>query len=185
MAATNCPPHPVSVAGRAGRVSQTRVRPWQAMGRQRFSGREGHRLPDVVPQGCATLLLFQIILPTCERPSHRISHYIPQAILAPASSQEGLGRPGYIAAVTVSNLSDPLSLSASDRLSYQFHHITQASTHTLSQIGLIPCCRTTSPGPRAEVEDLSALTQVHNMSSPSCCDPPCGNGYCTQRVYIV
>lgn len=27
--------HPVSVAGRAGRVSQTRVRPWLAMGRQR------------------------------------------------------------------------------------------------------------------------------------------------------
>lgn len=27
--------YPVSVAGRAGRVSQTRVRPWLAMGRQR------------------------------------------------------------------------------------------------------------------------------------------------------
>ncbi|KAI7788452.1 hypothetical protein LA080_010785 [Diaporthe eres] len=34
------------------------------------------------------------------------------------------------------------SLSASDRLSYQFNHITHTSTHTLSQIGLIPCCRT-------------------------------------------
>lgn len=116
MAGANSPSYPVSVAGRAARESQTRVRPWLVMAGRRpeegviVSRTSSHKV--VLP-----LLMFQDVLPACRRSSHRLSRISIPLQIRPTREflhllcpRKGLGTPGYKTAVTVSNLSDSLPL---------------------------------------------------------------------------
>lgn len=112
MAGANSPSYPVSVAGRAGRESQTRVRPWLVM-----AGRgpdEGSSSPGRRPTRLYCSANVPGFAASLQEVIQQPVPHIPQRLLC-TSFVRGEPRPprrgtSYNSAVTVSNLSDSLPL---------------------------------------------------------------------------
>lgn len=174
-------PHQRSRTGWTGKPD-----PRQAMlllevghGRQRFL-EKGHRLP-------ASSHKVVLPYPGTTVPGHPASsargcptEYLPRHPTYPTAgcptgrscTSSAPEEPRHAGGTTLqrpSHTCPTLCLSASDRLSYQFNHITHASTHTLSQIGLIPCCATTPSGAQSRDQrslraaTCSTASHLHNV----------------------
>jgi hypothetical protein len=157
MAAANPPSHPASAAhglnGKA-RPASGHGRPWQAM-----AGRvsKGHRLPDV-----SQVITGESVVPHADCLSH-ICHSRPSH------------KPGVLGQVQDFSRRLKLVLPSPTPpvIVYRINSITSCTlpTHALSQIGLIPCCRTRVPRSQRQQTELaespcchsSATANLHNV----------------------
>lgn len=177
MAAANSPPCPISVlCSRTGWTGKPDPRQAMLLEVGPMAGRGFWRRVIVSRRRPTRLscsargLLFQVILPALRGAVPQNIPHVPRhhVLSAPGEPRPGTqARRGHNTAVAEwpSHTCPTLCLSASDRLSYQFNHITHASTYTLSQIGLIPCCATTPSG--AQRSKISPRYHMfHSISSP-------------------